>query len=651
MEMILLQNTTLIAAVLMIWLGVYSHPAAAEESGGMTQRFLDTLQGTLRFDSPDLDLCPHYSWFGVSKREKLGIENVRLYYSRASPLLSSEFLTFEVCRGSDVSVRTRTRADLPLEIQERGEYGFSGVTAFADMDIVCYHAKLDPASAATGVTATLRIPATKPPFKRRVRYDASTRLLTLETRLPRVDVRDPDPDHPFAICMIVPEAFDPPTGPIASDTDEAVQITFSAGADALAAEQTFIVGIGEGETAKEIRTRVHRVARITSKDSRAASRRWLAKSLDKLTFEGVPENLRLHYAKAIYQILSNTKAPRGRLRHPALYPARNVYATQFLWDSCFASVGVAQFNQKLAEGYLLNICENQEPDGKMPQFVCATWNRPGESQPPLLGWAAWQLYEQFGDKTLVSAMCGPLGRMVDWWFKNRDEDKNGVVEYNDPLESGWDNSPRFDKGRIEAVELNAYLNREMRILAKMASVLGKPEDSKKWELRAAEHAARVTAALFDTESGVYYARLVEQGSLHKILTPASFTPLWAGLPIPEETAKSMIERYLLDPNRFFGQYPFPSVAYDEPTYKPDSWWRGPVWMNIAWIMVETLDAYGYEKEAEEGTSRLLDMMTRSDELYELYSSADGRPKGCPGYGWTSAVFMDLAKKVGGRKED
>ncbi len=188
----------------------------------------------------------------------------------------------------------------------------------------------------------------------------------------------------------------------------------------------------------------------------------------------------------------------------------------------------------------------------------------------------------------------------------------------------------------------------MRVLAKMAKVLGKPEDVAEWKLRSAEHAARITAALFDPESGVYYARLVEQKSLHKVLTPASFTPLWAGLPIAEETARSMIERYLLDPNRFFGQYPFPSVAYNEPTYKPDSWWRGPVWMNIAWMMVQTLDAYGYEKEAEEAAGRLLDMMTRSDELY---SSADGRPKGCPGYGWTSAVFMDLAKRVGGRKED
>ena len=635
---------------LVIWLGMYSHAATAAKSGGMTQRFLDTLGGKLHF-SPNLDLCPHYSWFGVSKQNKLGIEHVRLYYNRASPLISSEFLTFEVSRGSDVSVKTRTRADLPLEIQEQGEYGFSGVISFADMDIVCYHAKINPRAGATGVRATMSIPASKPKFKRCVRYDPNTRVLTLETRLPKVDVRDPDPNHPFAICMIVPEAFGQPAGPIVSDTDEAVQITFSARADTLTSEQTFIVGIGEGQTAKEIESRVRRVARITSKDSRAASRRWLAKSLDKFTFKGIPENLRLHYAKAIYQILSNTKAPRGRLKHPANYPARNVYATQFLWDACFASIAVAQFNQELAEGYLLNICENQEPDGKMPSFVCATWNRPGTSQPPLLGWAAWRLYEQFGNKKHISEMYGPLGRMADWWFKNRDQDKNGVVEFGDRFESGWDDSPRFDKGRIEAVELNSYLNREMRILAKMAKVLKKPEDAEQWTLRAAEHAARVTATLFDPESGVYYARLVEQKSLHKILTPASFTPLWARLPIPEKTARSMIERYLLDPNRFFGQYPFPTVAYNEPTYKPDSWWRGPVWMNVAWIMVEALDAYGYEKEAEEATSRLLDMMTRSDELYELYSSADGRPKGCPGYGWTSAVFMDLAKKVGGRKED
>ncbi|MDO8586384.1 MAG: trehalase family glycosidase [Armatimonadota bacterium] len=638
--------------ILLLWLvcavALAATPAkSAAKGGNMTQRFLDTLQGKLRFDSAHapwggLAFCAHYSWFGVNKQDKLGIEGLWLYYNRAPRLLSSEFLTFEVSRSGQTWGASSNRADLPLEIQEQGDHGFSGSIAFAGSDIICYHARVDPGSGAT-VTARLSIPASDPRFIRKAKYDPAKRLLTIDTRLPRTDVRDPDPDHPFTICVIVPKAFTPSAVPTTSETDQAVQLTFSAGAEDFEGEQTFIVGIGEGPTADEIKMRLRGMARVGSKDSRAASRRWLDNSLDKFTFEGVPQDLRLHYAKAVYQLLSNTKAPRGRLKHPAGYPSRGVYCTEFLWDVAFSSIAVAQFNQRLAEGYLLNLVENQEADGKIPMFICATWNRPGESEPPLIAWSAWSLYEKSRNKKLISAVYRPLGRMVEWWFKNRDQDGNGVVEYQDPLESGWDNSPRFDAGRIEGVDLNAYLNREMRLLAKMAKVLGKQEDADEWERRTAEHAERVSAVLFDPENEIYYDRLVEQKSLLKILTPASFTPLWTGMPAPEKTARSMIERYLLDPDRFFGKYPFPTVAYNEPTYTPGGWWRGPVWVNIAWIMVETLKANGFEKESMEASSRLIDMMLGNDELYELYNSSTGKGQGCPGYGWTCAVFMEMAR--------
>jgi len=442
--------------------------------------------------------------------------------------------------------------------------------------------------------------------------------------------------------VIAPEAFRLGDG-LVSETNGEVRIVFSAKAANCASEQTFVIGIGEGETAAKIETRIRGYARTTSKDSRAASRRWLTKALDKFSFDGVPEDLRLHYAKAVYQTLSNTKAPRGRLRHFVNYPARGVYSAEFLWDACFTNVGVEQFNRKIAEGYLLNIVENQEPDGKMPQFVCATWNRPGESQAPIIGWSAWRLHEKFGNKKLISAIYGPLCRSIEWWFKNRDQDGNGVCEIIGGLEC-WDDSPRFDLGRVEGVDLNAYLYREMRILAKMATILGKEKEAGAWEQRAERHAAKALSVLFDEETGLYFDRLVEQNRLHKVFTPASFIPLWTGMPVPEKTARTMIRKYLLDPERFFGKYPFPVVAYNDPNCKPGAWWRGPVWPNIAWVMVEILDAYGYDKEAKEATDRLLAMMTAADELYELYHCKTGQPLGCTGYGWTSAVFMDLARR-------
>jgi len=621
-------------------------------------RFLHTLRGKLRFDEPNLAFCTHFSWFGVVNRDRLGIEELHLFYNRVARLLSPNLLTFRIERPDGGSERQRKRIDLPLSIEEDDSRGFRGRLAFLDSDILCYHASLEE-SGSTRVVATFLLPETNPRFERRAEFDADSLMLTVKTLLPATDGRDPDPSHALTLCLIVPPAF----GQIraiaggseapgldsgsAIETDGPLVITFTGvSADLAGEEQTFVLGIGEGPSADKIESRMPRARRIDSSVSEAASLGWLTTALDEFTFKGIPRGLRTHYARAAYQILSNTKSPRGQIGRFACFPARGRYCAHYLWDACFTNLGVAQFNERLAEDFLIALCENQEPDGKIPQFVCATWNRPGESQPPLVAWSAWRLYEQFGNKELIRDVYQPVCRCVEWWFAERDEDNDGLVEYQHALESGWDNSPRFDRGRIAAVDLNAYLNREMRILAKMAPVLARDQEAAEWERRANEHARLIYKRLFDREDGVFYDRLVSEDRLHKVLTPASFTPLWAEVRLPREVAHRMIARYLVNPKRFFGSRPFPVVAYSDPNYKPDNWWRGPVWPNIAWAMTEVLRIHGFHREHREAVRKLVGMMTRHDELNELYSSATGEPLGAPGLCWGDAIFMNLARHAG-----
>lgn len=625
------------------------------EEEQVSGEFLDTLKGKLHFDLTQLAFCTQFSWFGVVKNERLGIEQLHLFYNRNPRLLSPNFLTFYIDEPAGGSEWQKKRTNQPLYVEEEGDQGFSGKMAFLEPDILCYSAKLQPRSTATQVHATIHLPATDPRLERCAVFDTLTRRLTIETRAPRTDARDPDPDHPLTICIIIPEAFNeigatadgvevPYIGSGAEITTSGA-LVFNLTADKkglVSGEQTFVVGIGEGPTADKIAERVSRIHGAGSESAIAASRAWLAKSLDQFSFSGVPKNLRVHFAKAIYQILSNTKTPRGQISHHANFPSRGTYCCHFLWDSCFVNLGVVQFNERLAEDFLVALCETQEPDGKIPHFVCVTWNRPGASQPPLIAWSAWMLYEQFGNKEFLRDVYEPLCRMVEWWFEKRDDDYDGLIEYLDGLESGWDDSPRFDKGRIAGIDLNAYLNREMRLLAKMAPVLGRDHEAIEWEKRAAEHAKRMYERLFDPEDGVFYDRLVVEDQLHKVLTPASFIPLWTEIKLPAGLAREMIAKYLINPKHFFGARPFPVVAYSDQNYQPEKWWRGPVWPNIAWVMTEILRLHGFEKEYWEAKRRLLDMMTANEELSELYSSSTGKPLGATALGWTCAVFMKLA---------
>ncbi len=626
----------------------------------MLSGFLEALKGKLRFDSPQLAFCTHFSWFGVVKKDRLGIDEVHLFYNRRPAVLSPNLLTFRIERGAGGSERLKKQENHPLRVVEDDGQGFSGTMAFLEPDILCYHATLEKKADASAVRATFLLPETEPRFTRRVDFDPALGLLTISTQVPRSDKRDPDPHHSLTICLDVPEPFalagviaDGKETPLSNttpalETDGPVVIAFSALAEALEGrERTFVLGIGEGPTADTIEARMPRGRHIDSAITESASMGWLERGLDDFTFRGIPRKLKTHYAKAAYQILANTKAPRGQIGRISVFPSRGTYCAHYLWDACFTNLGVEQFNERLAEDYLVALCEAQEPDGKIPQFVCATWNRPDESQPPLIAWSAWRLYERFSNKELIRDVYGPLSRMVDWWFDNRDRDGDGVVEYQHKLESGWDDSPRFDRGRVAAVDLNAYLNREMRVLAMMAPAIAKDSEAPEWDRRADEHAKRVMARLFDPEDELFYDRLVEEDRLHKVLTPACFMPLWTGFRLPVDTVHRMVVKYILNPKHFFGSKPFPVVAYSDRHYDPNKWWRGPVWPNIAWIMTEILRVQGFHRDYTEAVKRLVEMMAKHDELNELYSSATGAPLGAEGLCWGDAVFMDLARKLGG----
>lgn len=156
----------------------------------------------------------------------------------------------------------------------------------------------------------------------------------------------------------------------------------------------------------------------------------------------------------------------------------------------------------------------------------------------------------------------------NWWYTNRDVDKNGVAEYGGMVddahylwvknedgeyeiamdengnprfdadavieaaawESGMDNATRFDKdgngpddvgvlvyenrdaeGNLigysinqESVDLNAYLYAEKGFLKSMADILGYREDAKKYREEAQELLQYVNENMYDEETGFYY---------------------------------------------------------------------------------------------------------------------------------------------------
>ena len=102
--------------------------------------------------------------------------------------------------------------------------------------------------------------------------------------------------------------------------------------------------------------------------------------------------------------------------------------------------------------------------------------------------------------------------------------------------------------------------------------------------------------------------------------------------------------HLQDPAEFWPEWPIPTVALNDPAFDPKQMWRGPVWANINYLFVEALSRNGFEALAGELRRKTLDLIMLHPDIYEYYDPLTGEhpPKAAPIFGWTSAVFIDLA---------
>ena len=238
------------------------------------------------------------------------------------------------------------------------------------------------------------------------------------------------------------------------------------------------------------------------------------------------------------------------------------------------------------------------------------------SNPPLLAWEAMRIYRQNGDAAFLRRVYEPLKRFHAWYLANR-RLENGLFFWQHPYESGLDNSPRFsdrkesrfdDTTKIMAVDLCSYLVLDSENLADMAAALGLRADEDGFRKDAAGIKALIDRELWDEASGFYFDRRVGTGEFIRVRSIASLTPLVAGVPSPAR-AESMI-RSILDPALFNTPTPFPSVARSDPSFEKDCW-RGPVWINMAYLTILGMERYGHGAEAKELSRRLVDGVYRT----------------------------------------
>jgi hypothetical protein len=367
---------------------------------------------------------------------------------------------------------------------------------------------------------------------------------------------------------------------------------------------------------------------------------------------------------------------RGERRYSYTEPSPHRYPWQWYWDSCFAAIVWRRFDRDRARRELESLLAAQRPDGfvghtifwrapvKLPRLLF--YNVPhrgalqtGSIQPPLLAWA-WRI--AVGDPAAEPRIAAQL----DWLAANRDLEGDGLLWIVQPDESGLDASPKFEpvwgaraNGRLGfplLVRRNRILGWDARrIRDRGGPVLCETLVNTLWSLSLQAHnrpsaTPALVDRLWDERRGLFVDE-AQPGALRpRAVTWASLAPL--ALPdLPEEIGRRLIEEHLLDPAQFLTPVAPPSVAATEPSYEPGGghgpirrYWRGPTWVNSAWLVWLGLRRLGYEAEAARLANGVIAAVAR-EGLREYYDPRSGRGLGAKDFAW-SALACELADPDG-----
>lgn len=406
------------------------------------------------------------------------------------------------------------------------------------------------------------------------------------------------------------------------------------------------------------------------------------------TRSSLPKEYKNVAVKSIETLMTNWRSDAGALKHDGVVPSMSYkwFIGLWAWDSWKQAVGVAHFNGDLAKDNIRALFDYQitENDYVRPQdagaivdaiFYNTDASRGGEggnwnernSKPPLAAWAVYNVYKETGDIEFLKEMYPKLVAYHNWWYTNRDVDKNGIAEYGAMVhdahykyddegniiigedgnsvfdaeaiieaaawESGMDNAPRFDvegegKGDIgvrvyenkneagetvgysinqESVDLNAYLYAEKGFLKSMAEILGYTEDVEKYENEAVLVRDYINKNMYDENTGFYYDLQTNADGSEKILLVNRGKGAEGWIPLWAKVSTQEIAdnvvKNIVDTGKINLTVPFPTASKDNKKFAPSKYWRGPVWLDQALYGVEGLQNYGYEREAKAMTEK------------------------------------------------
>jgi hypothetical protein len=288
-------------------------------------------------------------------------------------------------------------------------------------------------------------------------------------------------------------------------------------------------------------------------------------------------------------------------------PNARVYPFQWLWDSCFhaliwaelgdADRAVAELRSALADqssdGFVPHVRYVREPD-----LHADFWGRSGTSsitQPPMFGHAIAELWRRGIE--VPDDLVERAHRGLRFLLDDRARTDDGLITVVHPWETGCDDSPRWDdlcgpdgwsaerwyeiKGSLlhtieRSIDGSPLANPAMGIAPASFNALVAFNAA---ELGLHDDARSLVEALGGRWDGDLKTWIDGPHPSGRVRTVDALLP---ALVCPAHRAEALAE--VIDDAAFGGAFGPPAVHRAEPMFDPATYWRGPAWPQLTYLL-------------------------------------------------------------------
>ena len=344
------------------------------------------------------------------------------------------------------------------------------------------------------------------------------------------------------------------------------------------------------------------------------------------------------------------------------------------WDCFFGALLTSLEDEAQTGAGVRAILSSQTETGVVPNVASEGGISPDRSQPPVGSYAVWKVYQRRQDRDLLEWAYPRLKKWHEWWLADRgdgqpwrDGNRDGLLEWGSDRgttpstggrgsleaakwESGMDDSPMYDDAAYDPhtytmnltdVGLNSLYTLDAECLAKIAAILGKENDSRKFAAEYERMKQLVRQSLWNEKDGIYENRYWD-GHFSPRLSTTNFYPLFAGIATPEQ-AERMIKEHLLNPKEFWGKYVAPTIARNDPAFPDQNYWRGTIWGPTNYMLYEGINRYRFDDVALEYAQKNYDLFMDdwrfNQHDNEQYYAWGGTGGGDPHYTWGALLCL------------